>query len=134
MGDLATYLTFIGAMNLLGVLVLAAALHEEVMDAFLRRWTWIYPRSSPPLRHGPGTRAWLWWATIGSGFFGAINLLAADWPVAPARAVAWGDVYAYGAFEVLALGMTLSRRFGPGVWICHVLWLAQGGWGVWVLM
>ncbi len=130
---MSAYLTFIGAMNLAGTLTLMAALSDRVADALLRRWTFI-AKTDEPIRHGPYGRVWLWWAIVGTGFFGVLNLVAASWPEAQARVVLYGDLYTYGAFEVLAIGMSLSRRFGPGVVVCHVLWLVQGGWGLWVAL
>ncbi len=128
---MATYLYFIGAMNVLGVFVLLGALSDDFSDGLLRRWTQIVPKDRP-FAHSADSRIWLWWAIIGTGFFGPINLVAAGWPEAYARFVVYGDVYAYGAFELLAIAASISRRYGPGIPICHVLWLVQGGWGAYV--
>ncbi len=115
-------------MNLLGMGLLAACLNEGVADRILRQWCVILPRDTP-YRHSEYGHLWLWWAIIGAGFFGAINIAAATWPPEIASVVVWGDVYAYGAFELLAIAGSLSPRYGPGVHVCHVLWLGQAGWG-----
>lgn len=127
-----TYLGFIGTMNALGTLLLLGALNQGFADGLLRRWTWLIPQSEP-YRHSPFGRVWLWWAVIGTAWFSVINFVAMDWPVAFARVVAWGNVGAYGAFEALAIAATLSMRYGPGMTVAHVLWIAQAGWGLWVL-
>ena len=120
-------------MNVLGTLLLLGALSERFADALLRRWTIIIPRDQP-YRHSTFGRVWLWWAIIGTGFFGAINLLAVDWPREYARYIVYGDIYCYGMFELLAIAGTLSRRYGPGLDFAHLLWLGQGGWGVYVAL
>ena len=71
-----------------------------------------------------------------TGFFGFINLIALRWPPEYQRWIVGGNVYAYGAFELLAIAVTLSRskRYGRGTLISHFLWIAQGGWGVATLL
>lgn len=127
------YLTFIGVANLLGAALLLACLREDVADLFLRRLTYIVPHDTPYVHSAYG-RVWLWWAIIGTTVFGAWNVVASGWPVEVARVIVWGDVFAYGAFEALAIAGSLSARFGPGVHVCHALWLGQGGWGLWVAL
>lgn len=126
---MAAYLTFIGAMNLLGVFLLLGAMSERFADRLLRRWTAILPADTP-YTHSPYGRIWLWWAAIGTGFFAALNLVAAAWPPEYARMIVYGDIYAYFAFEALAIAASLSGRYGRGMAVSHVLWLGQGGWGV----
>jgi hypothetical protein len=127
------YLCFIGIANLVGVGLLLGALSERFADRLLRRWTQIIAESEP-YRHSSHSRLWLWWAAVGTGFYGAINCIAATWPVQYARIIAWGNVYAYGAFELLAIAATRSPRYGKGIRVAHVLWIGQAGWGVWVAM
>jgi hypothetical protein len=31
-----------------------------------------------------------------------------------------------------ALGFLLRKNWGSGIYTTHFLWIAQGGWGVWV--
>ena len=126
---MSVYLSFIGVMNLLGTLLLLGALRESFADGLLRRWTYVIPRDTP-YTHSAYGRVWLWWAAIGTGFFGVLNLVAAHWPEPFARVVLYGDIYAYASFEALAIAGTLSGRYGPGMSVAHVLWLGQGGWGV----
>lgn len=130
---MSTYLTFIGAMNLLGALLLLGALSESFADGLLRRWTYILP-PDVPFTHSPYGRLWLWWAIIGTGFFGALNVIAAGWPAEFARVIVYGDIYAYFAFEALAIAGTFSPRYGKGVLVAHFLWIGQGGWGVFVAL
>lgn len=127
--SMSSYLCFIGAMNVMGSILLLGALSDWFADGLLRRWTQIIP-PDVPYAHGPYARIWLWWAAIGTGFFGVLNVVASDWPPAFGRVVLYGDVYAYASFEALAIAGTLSRRFGPGLWVAHPLWLGQGGWGL----
>ena len=130
---MATYLTFIGAANLLGAGLLAGCLREGFADLLLRRLCWILPQDRP-YQHSEYGRLWLWWALVGTAVFGAWNVLAAGWAPEIQRAIAWGDVAAYLAFEALAIAGSLSPRFGPGVHVCHALWLGQAGWGLAVLL
>ena len=59
------------------------------------------------------------------------NILAVD----PDRGlIVLGDVIAYFSFEALAIAGSLSRNFGAGVHMCHLLWLGQGGWGLYCLL
>lgn len=127
-----TFLTFIGVANLVGALLLLGALRDDFADLLLRRLTWILPADTP-FRHSAYGRIWLWWAIIGTAVFGAWNVLAPSWPPEVQRAIAWGDVLAYGSFELLAIAGSLSPRFGPGVHVCHALWIGQAGWGLWAL-
>lgn len=122
-------MSFIGAMNVMGAFLLLGALSETFADGLLRRWTQIIPLDQPYV-HSPYGRVWLWWAAIGTGFFGVLNLVAAHWPDPYARVVLYGDIYAYLSFEALAIGGSISRRYGPGLVVSHFLWLGQGGWGV----
>ena len=128
-----TYLTFIGSVNLLGALLLLGAQNERFADNLLRRWTRMI-NSDEPCRNTPYLQAWLWWATIGTGFFGAINLVARGWPAEYARTIVMGNVYCYGSFEVLAIAMMFSPKWGEGKYLNHLLWIGQGGWGVAVLL
>ncbi len=122
-----------GSVNLLGTLMLLAALSENVADGLLRRWTQII-KPDVPFRDGAYGRIWLWWAIIGTGFFGAINLIATRWPLEYARWIAFGDVYAYGSFELLAIAASISRRYGRGITVSHFLWIAQTGWGIFTVV
>ena len=126
---MTSYLIFIGTMNVLGAGLLLGALSEPFADGLLRRWTAIIPPETP-FRYGPYGRIWLWWATIGTGFFGVINLVAAGWPVEFARAIVYGNIYAYGSFELLAVAASWSGRYGKGINVSHALWIGQAGWGV----
>ncbi len=133
MSALSFYLAWIGCANALGVGLLVGALHEGFADGLLRRWTRMIPPDEP-YRHSPYGRVWLWWAIIGTGFFAALNFVALGWPPAYARVIAWGNVYCYGSFELLAIAASLSPRWGAGVRVAHVLWIGQTGWGVWALL
>lgn len=124
-----SYLIFIGIMNALGTLLLLGALHQNFADGLLRRWTYLLPAQTP-YQHSAYGRIWLWWAIIGAAVFAGWNLAAAAWPPEFARVIVLGDIFAYGIFELLAIGGTLSPRFGPGIWIAHGLWLGQAGWGI----
>ncbi len=124
-----TYLTFIGTMNVIGTCLLLGALNERFSDALLRRWTWIIPQDRE-FRHSDYSRVWLWWAIIGTAVFSGWNIIAANWPAEQARIIVWGDVVAYGSFEALAIAGSLSRNYGPGIHVAHVLWIGQAGWGV----
>jgi hypothetical protein len=126
---MSIYMSFVGAMNVMGALLLLGALSETFADGLLRRWTYIIPPDEPYV-HSRYGRLWLWWAAIGTGFFGVLNLVAAHWPEAYARVVLYGDIYAYLSFEALAIAGSLSGRYGRGMAVAHCLWLGQGGWGV----
>ena len=128
---MTAYLYFIGTANALGTLLLLGALSEGFADGLLRRWTQILPADAP-YEHSAYGRLWLWWAIIGTGFFAAINMVAASWPPSCARVVVFGNIYCYLSFEALAIAGSLSPRFGPGVHVAHVLWLGQAGWGAYV--
>ncbi|MDP3274834.1 MAG: hypothetical protein Q8Q09_06520 [Deltaproteobacteria bacterium] len=130
---MATFLYFIGTVNLLGVVMLFAALREDVHDLLLRRWTRIL-RADEPARHGNGSRLWTVWAAVGTLGFAWLNLRAAGGNPAWMAEVVRMDVLVYGAFEVMAIVGTASRKFGPGMWVCHPLWIGQGGWGLAVLL
>jgi hypothetical protein len=126
------YLTCIGVLNLVVAAVLLGAVNEWFADGILRRWTRMIPRDTP-YTHGPHGRLWIWWAIIGSSFFASINLLASNWPPEAAEFIVIADVAWYSAFEFLAICGSLSGRFGSGMYVAHVLWVGQGGWGVYVL-
>ena len=126
---MTTYLWWIGSVNGLGFFLLLGAMSDHFADGLLRRWTKILP-DDQPYRHSDYSRVWLWWAVIGTGFYAGINIIATDWPAEYARVIVWGNVYAYGFFELLAIAATRSPRYGRGIWVTHVLWIAQGGWGV----
>jgi hypothetical protein len=127
------FLTFIGVANALGAVLLFAAMHPRFSDLVLRRWTWILPQDQPyPEQRGPA--AWAGWAAVGTVGFAWLNLRALSWAPLQALEVVRLDVLVYGGFEVLALVGTLSRRWGPGLWFAHVLWIGQGSWGAWLLM
>jgi hypothetical protein len=127
-----TFLTWIGLANAAGALLLAAATRDDISDRLLRRWTWILPADAP-FRGGHGTVIWTWWAAIGTAGLAWLNLRAAALGGSLAREVAQVDVAVYLGFEALAIAGSLSRRYGPGLWIAHVLWLGQGCWGLWAL-
>lgn len=133
MSALSVYLIWIGSANALGVAMLLAALNESFADGLLRRWTKMIPDESP-YTHSAYGRVWLWWAIIGTGFFAALNFIALGWPVPYARVIAWGNVYCYGCFELLAIAASFSPRWGKGIRVAHVLWIGQTGWGVWALL
>jgi len=131
-----TYLLYIGGINALGVLLLVGAMSDAFADKVLRQWTAIIP-SDKRFVHSEYSRIWLWWAVIGAGFFVLINFGAYGWPSAYARWVVIADVYAYFAFEALAIAATVRarHRYGVGLTvISHVLWIGQGGWGVVTLL
>lgn len=127
-----TFLTFIGCANLLGALLLFASTSPELSDRVLRRWTWILPQDQPyPPGLGPGV--WALWAAIGTAGFAWLNLRARAWAPALAAEVIRLDVLVYAGFELAAIVATLRRRWGPGLWLAHPLWLGQAGWGAYVL-
>jgi len=129
MNALSVYLTWVGSANALGVLLLLGALREDFADGLLRRWTRIIPEDQP-YRHSDYGRVWLWWAIIGTGFFAALNFVALGWPPRYARVIAWGDVYCYGSFELLAVAASFSPRWSVGIRATHFLWIGQAAWGV----
>ena len=129
---MSTYLACIGILNLLVAAVLLGAVYEPFADGVLRRWTRMIPRDTP-YTHGPHGRLWIWWAIIGSSFFATMNLLASSWPPELASLIVSADVFWYGAFEFLAICGSLSGRFGSGMYVAHILWIGQGGWGIYVL-
>lgn len=120
-------------MNALGVLVMVGALRSSVSDFVLRRATYLLP-ADQPFEHSRYSHLWLWWAIVGTAVLAALNWVAAGWPPEYARAIVVADVGAYLAFEALAIAGTLSPRYGPGVYVAHVLWLSQAGWGIAVLL
>lgn len=122
-----------GSVNLFGVLLLAGALNEKFADSLLRRWTMII-KPEEPFRYAPYGRVWLYWAIIGAGFFGGINLVATQWPPEYARWIVYGDVYAYGSFELLAVAASISGKYGKGIVTSHFLWIGQTAWGVSTLL
>lgn len=128
----APYLTFIGVMNLLGAVMLLAATRAGVSDRLLRQWTSIVPRDQP-YPDGTGPVVWTVWAAIGTAGFAWLNLRARTWDPALASEVVRLDVLVYAGFELAAVVGSATRRWGPGLWIAHPLWLAQAGWGAWVL-
>ena len=124
------YLLWIGCANALGFVLLIGAMSDSFADGLLRRWTKIIPDDTP-FQHSAYSRIWLWWAVIGTGFYAGLNIVALDWPWAYARWVVYGNIYAYAFFEVLAIAATANRkRWGVGIYVTHVLWIAQAGWGV----
>lgn len=128
------YFYWIGGANLVGMALLLGALSDDFADGLLRRWTQIIPVDKP-FAHGEYSRIWLWWAIIGAGFYGAINLVASTWPREYAIWIVYGNIYAYAFFEVLAIaGTVFSNRYGPGLRFAHLLWIGQGGWGVYVAL
>ena len=129
---MTTYLLFIGTMNALGTLLLLGALNEGFADGLLRRWTYIIPRDVP-YQHSEYSRLWLWWAIVGTSVFAFLNIVAASWPAEFATWIVIGDVWAYACFEALAIAGTLSTRFDQGLWVAHILWIGQGGWGAMVV-
>lgn len=129
---MASFLTFIGVVNVLGAVMLMAATRPSVSDLLLRRWTRILPEHAV-IRAGEGTSVWTWWAAIGTAGFAWVNLRAASMGGLFAVEIVRMDVAIYGAFEVLAVAGTISRRFGPGLWVCHPLWIGQGVWAAYVL-
>ena len=131
---MSAYLYFIGTMNALGALLLLGALNERFADGLVRRWTYMIPAEAR-YEHSAYGRIWLWWAIIGTAFFGALNLIAASWPWEFARVVVYGDIFCYAAFELLAIAGSFSPRYGPGLKVvAHFLWIGQGGWGVFVAL
>ena len=127
-----TFLTFIGVMNVLGAVMLIAATRPSVSDRLLRQWTRILPEQ-PVIHSEAGAGVWTWWAAIGTAGFAWVNLRAASMGGLFAVEIVRMDVAIYGAFELLAVAGTISRRFGPGLWVCHLLWIGQGGWAAYVL-
>ena len=130
---MSTYLIFIGAANLIGAFLLLACLKESWADLLLRRLCYFLPQEKPYV-HSEYSRLFLWWAIIGTGFFGAINIVASGWPTEYATWIVYGNIYCYAAFELLAIAGSLSPRFGAGVHVAHVLWIGQAGWGVYTLL
>ncbi|MFN0246828.1 MAG: hypothetical protein ACKV2T_07955 [Kofleriaceae bacterium] len=130
---MTTYLLFIGTMNAFGVVLMVAALKSSVSDWVLRRATFILPADAR-FEHSAYSHIWLWWAIIATAVLSALNWVAAGWPSEYARAIVMGDVAAYAAFEALAIAGSLSRRYGRGLYIAHVLWIGQAGWGVVTLL
>jgi hypothetical protein len=130
---MTTFLLFIGAMNALGALLMVGALESRVSDFILRRATYLLPASTP-FEHSAYSHLWLWWAIVATAVLAALNFVAAGWPAEYARAIVMGDVAAYLAFEALAIAGTFSSRYGPGVYVAHVLWLSQAGWGIYTLL
>ena len=118
----------------LGFFLLLGAMSDNFADGLLRRWSKIIP-DDKPYRHSEYSRVWLWWAVIGAGFYAGLNFVALDWPWEYARWIVLGNVYAYGFFELLAIGATLNRkRWGVGIYVTHFLWIGQAGWGVLVAL
>jgi hypothetical protein len=130
---MSTYLTFIGVMNALGALLMVGALKSSVSDLLLRRYTFILP-ADRPFEHSAYSHIWLWWAIIATAVLSACNFVAAGWPTEYARTIVMADIGAYSAFELLAIGGTITRRYGPGIWIAHGLWIGQAAWGVATLL
>ena len=126
---MSTYLTFIGIMNALGALMMIGALKSSFSDLLLRKLTYILP-ADKPFEHSAYSHIWLWWAIIATSVLSALNFVAVGWPPEYARTIVWGNVAAYSAFELLAIGGTLSRNYGPGIYIAHALWIGQAAWGV----
>lgn len=126
---MSLYLYFIGTMNTIGALLLVGALSDDFSDKLLRRWTSII-RPDTRFVHSEYSRVWLWWAIIGTAFFGPLNLVAASWPPEFARTIVYGDIFCYSVFELLAIAMTFSDKYGPGKYVTHFLWIGQAGWGV----
>ena len=124
------FLFWIGWYNALGVLLLVGFQHEGFADFMLRRATEVIAQE---YTHGPFGRMWLWWATAGNAFLGAVMLLALRWPPSAQYDVAMGVVALYLVMWLVLLFGARSPRYGRGVYVCHALWIGQMGWGVWAL-
>jgi alkylation response protein AidB-like acyl-CoA dehydrogenase len=130
---MTTFLVFIGTMNAAGAIVMIGALRSSVSDFVLRRATYLLP-ADRPFEHSAYSHLWLWWAIVATAVLAALNWVAAGWPPEYAPAIVTADVGAYLAFEALAIAASFSPRYGPGVYVAHVLWLSQAAWGIAVLL
>ncbi|MEB3236359.1 MAG: hypothetical protein VKO64_01880 [Candidatus Sericytochromatia bacterium] len=128
---MTTFLVWIGWYNVLGSLVLFALLHPNMAHALLHAWTRIL---SQPWSPGPLGRLWLSWAAACNLALGFLMVRAAAWPDALQRDVVLATMGVYVVMYGVLLAGGRQPLFGPGLAVVHVLWLAQLGWGLWLLM
>lgn len=125
------YLFWIGLYNLVGALVMMAMLSERCADLLLRRATEII---TTRYTHGEYGKLWLWWASTTNAFLGGVMCCAVAWPQEAQQQVIVGSMGVYALmYGALVIGGR-APRYGRGVVVAHVLWLAQLGWGGYALL
>ena len=122
------FLFWIGAYNIIGALILACCLHEGTADLVLRRMTYMV---SEPYVHGAFSRTWMLWAASVNLSLGVIMMYASKWDIQAMRVVTLASVFGYVVVLGAAIMVKGDPKWGPGLYVGYVLWIAQIGWGVW---
>ncbi len=124
------FLLWIGIYNVLGALLLMALNSEKISDTVLRKYTEII---NEPYSHGPFGQLWLWWAATSNLFLGLVMVLSTRWSDLAQKEVAILAVATYVLMYLVLIIGGRKPKYGRGIYVAHILWLFQIGWGLWVI-
>lgn len=124
------FLFWIGSYNILGAVVLISFNSTKIGDTLLRKYTEII---NEPYTHGAFGKLWLWWAATANLFLGMIMCLATRWGEAIQKEVILLVLVTYGIMYLVMFLGARRPKYGRGIYITHLLWIAQITWGIIVL-
>jgi len=125
------FLFWIGAYNVFGSVLLLLCLRNSIADFVLRRATYMVTQ---PYLHGEFSRLWMLWAASLNLGLGVIMMFAAQWDVQPMRVVTAVSVAGYAIILIAAISASGDPKWGPGIYVGYLLWIAQIAWGGWAFM
>lgn len=126
-----SFLLYIGLSNVLGSLLLMCMNAEKMGDTLLRKYTEII---NEPYSHGPFGKMWLWWAASTNLFLGLTMILSVRWEASAQKEVILLVLLTYVIMYLVMLIGAKKPKYGRGIYVTHFLWLAQIGWGAWLIL
>ena len=122
----------IGWWNLIGSLMMIGFFNESFGKKMLNEWTKIF---ATEFKLDYWSKLWMGW-TIGLNiFFGAVNILAADYALEELKiAIIAFDIFGYAFFLALAFWGMRVGRCGIGIYSVFLIFLMWIGWAIFSLL
>ena len=127
LGIMQDFLFWIGMYNVLGALLLMLLNSQKISDSILRKYTEII---NEPYSHGPFGRMWLWWAATSNLFLGMVMVLSLRSSLLAQKEVIILVLMTYILMYFVMVFGGKKPKYGRGIYVTHILWLAQITWGL----
>lgn len=76
---------------------------------------------------------WLWWAASANFFLGLVMVLSTRWGGVAQKEEVILVLMTYALMFVVMLVGGRKPKFGRGIYVTHLLWIAQISWGIWAI-
>jgi len=121
------YYPVVGWWFLAGSVVFLGAVNQGFANKLLHEWTYIFAKPYEPGIYG---HVFIVWVSLLNIALGAFLVLAPGWDPAARQAMVIATNAGYAVFLALAIAGIFSPNYGPGIWVCVLLWATLLAWGV----